>query len=139
MQERIAEIARLKDLLHKQCGHFNAYIDVLNRQRYIIEQKIFEKVCIYTDIEERIVADIFSLQKVIVPLEMSEPDKDTVDLKAALNVLCEQSISLLEQNRALLLRCMNEVHSEIQSIQKNPYRFRHYEDGTSALLLDKKT
>jgi hypothetical protein len=143
LQERSAAIERFRDALHKQKACFSSYLDVLKRQEAAIEQNDLEKVSVYASLEEQIAADIFSLQKVIVPLERRyrpiKAEIDILQLKSAISGLCRQSISLSKQNRDLLLRRMNEVRSEIQSIQKNPYRLHRYNSGDSALLLDMTT
>ncbi|MDR2151006.1 MAG: flagellar biosynthesis protein FlgN [Spirochaetaceae bacterium] len=143
VQERAAAIERLRDVLHKQRDCFSAYLAILKRQKTALEQGNVEAAGVYVALEEQIVADIFSLQKVITPLESwyrrIEPQKDIMQLKAALSDLCDQSISLSKQNRTLLLSRMNTVRSAIQSIQKNPYRLRHYDSGMSALMLDMTT
>jgi hypothetical protein len=139
VQQRIAFVKWFRELLIKQCEHFRLYLNVLDKQKVTIEQGNIDKLTQYVELEERIVADIFSLQKVIDPVEIwyRSPDaRDISRLKAILGDLCTKAIIQSGQNRELLSTRMVKISAEIQSLQKHPYRswYPAYNTDTSAFI-----
>ncbi|MDR2019428.1 MAG: flagellar protein FlgN [Treponema sp.] len=144
---RVAVLKRFRELLTQQRNRFQAYLEVLDKQRDIIEKGSAEALISHVEMEEKIVADIFSIQKVIDPLEdmyrAAYPEKDAGDvpsLKAALEELKTEAVVRSGRNRELLSKRMAEIRSEIKALRGNPYAARPsiYASSGSASLIDLK-
>ncbi|MCL2382450.1 MAG: flagellar protein FlgN [Treponema sp.] len=148
LKQRVAVIKRFKELLKSQRDRFSAYLDTLDRQKEVIETGNADDLLRHVELEEKIVADIFSIQKVIDPLEKmyqsaaaqapakgKEPDTSDSDevsgLKQALDGLKAEAIVRSERNRELLTKRMTELRSEIKGLKGNPYTKRL--NGTAAI------
>jgi len=70
VEQRVAVLKRFKLLLSQQRDRFNQYLDVLDKQKDIIKKGDPDQLLAHVDLEEQIVKDIFSIQKVIEPLEV---------------------------------------------------------------------
>jgi hypothetical protein len=107
----------------------------------------------YVEIEEKIVADIFSIQKVIDPLEemyntvvskaQSQKAKAQSDevpsLKASLEKLQTEAVIRSTKNKELLSKRMLELRSEIKALRNNPYAARRSGlTGATPSLVDLK-
>ena len=143
VQERVLVLRRFRELLKTQRDRFKQYLEVLEKQQTLIEGEwaasTGDELEAHVNLESRIVADIFSIQKVIDPLEKmldtaypsgkrpgrrARPKKDEAagDLKTSLENLRGEAAALLERNRALLAEKMEKVQTEIKKIARNPYR-----------------
>ena len=139
--QRVAVIKRFRELLKAQRDRFSAYLNALDRQQDIIQAGSAEDLLRHVDLEEKIVADIFSIQKVIDPLEKmyltvrteapapSEHGKssggdEVSGLREALEGLKAEAAIRSERNRELLSQRMAELRSEIRSLRNNPYARR---------------
>jgi hypothetical protein len=161
LAQRVAVLRRFRTLLTQQRDRFRSYLEVLDKQKDIIESGSAEELLSHVELEEKIVADIFSIQKVIDPLEdmyhaavsgfapagktaRSEASGDGEDevpsLKAALNDLKNEAVLRSTHNKELLSKRMVELRSEIKSLRENPYaanaRRSAYSDGGTASLID---
>jgi hypothetical protein len=163
LAQRVAVLRRFRTLLTQQRDRFRSYLEVLDRQKDIIETGNAEELLSHIELEEKIVADIFSIQKVIDPLEdmyhavvsdfgrgsppairknsfRSESDDEVPGLKAALEDLKKEAVIRSTRNKELLSRRMVELRSEITSLRNNPYaanaRKAAYTDGKTASLVD---
>ncbi|MDR1412230.1 MAG: flagellar biosynthesis protein FlgN [Spirochaetaceae bacterium] len=141
ISRRISILRRFRELLKTQRDRFRQYLEVLDRQKDVIEGGNAEEIAAHVELEEKIVADIFSIQKVIDPLENMYRDaypipkkgrksraKETAEesagipcLKDALEGLRAEAVSRADRNRELLSRRMTAVRSEIKTIRKSPY------------------
>jgi hypothetical protein len=110
------------------------------------------------ELEEKIVADIFSIQKVIDPLEelyqsvkVKSPEKsssrpieigsgedEVISLKEALDGLKAEAVVRSERNRELLAKRMAELRSEINSLKSNSYARRKFESSAGPSYIDIK-
>jgi hypothetical protein len=144
---RVAILRRFRELLTQQRNRFRAYLEVLDKQKDSIEKGSAETLISHVEMEEKIVADIFSIQKVIDPLEdmyrAAYPEKDAGDvpgLKAALEELKTEAVVRSERNKELLSMRMAEIRSELKALRGNPYAARPsiYASGDSASLVDLK-
>ena len=151
LAQRVAVLRRFKILLSQQRDRFRAYLAMLDRQQDIIENGNTDDLLAHVDLEEKIVADIFSIQKVIDPLEemyhtvvsISQPahDYDEVpSLKAALEDLKSEALIRSTRNKELLSRRMVELRKEITTLRNNPYarssRSSAYAHSQTATLVD---
>ena len=142
LSQRVAVIKRFKELLKAQRNRFQVYLDTLDKQKEIIERGTTDDLLRHVELEEKIVADIFSIQKVIDPLEKmyqsvtleiprhngnsgERPDEEVLDLKKALKGLKTEAVTRSELNRELLTRRMAELRSEIKSLKNNAYSRRN--------------
>jgi hypothetical protein len=156
---RVAILKRFRELLKAQRDRFREYLEVLDKQKDLIEQGGTEDLISHVELEEKIVADIFSIQKVIDPLEdmyrsfapealktghpqgdLPRKDSDIPDLKSALEGLKREAVVRAERNKELLSKRMAELRSEIKSLRGNPFAPRRsvYGGDDSASLIDIK-
>jgi len=148
LAQRIAVVRRFRELLIQQRERFNNYLAVLEKQQDIIRTGNAEELLAQVELEEQIVADIFSIQKVIDPLEdmyqavipFSTAD-DVPVLKVALENLKNRAISQFDHNKDLLASRMAELRTEITELKNNPFVGASrslYQNSVSASLVDIK-
>lgn len=124
---RVAVLKRFRELLTRQRDKFRNYLDVLDRQRTDIENGDVDALVSHVEIEQGIVGEIFSVQKVIDPLEDmyreayrgAEPE-GLPELKSTLAQLKDEVVVRNAENRALLKQRMEMIRNEIVSV-RNPY------------------
>ncbi|MDR1839123.1 MAG: flagellar protein FlgN [Treponema sp.] len=149
LAQRVAVLKRFKTLLSQQRDRFRSYLDLLEKQQSVIESGSAEDLLTYVEIEEKIVADIFSIQKVIDPLEemyysiaaggrspekasgKSEASEEVPSLKASLEKLQSEAIIRSTKNKELLSKRMLELRSEIKALRNNPYSANARRSGFS--------
>jgi hypothetical protein len=157
LAQRVAILRRFKTLLTQQRDRFRSYLDLLEKQQNVIESGSAEDLLTYVEIEEKIVADIFSIQKVIDPLEemyytaiagqnpqkaaaKSDSSDEVPSLKASLERLKSEAVIRSTKNKELLSKRMLELRSEIKSLRNNPYaansRRTSFNDTGTASLVD---
>ncbi|MDR0316270.1 MAG: flagellar biosynthesis protein FlgN [Treponema sp.] len=136
LTQRIAVLRRFRTLLQDQRNRFRSYLEVLDKQQDIIESGNTDELLAHVEMEERLVADIYSIQKVIDPLDEmyrslvsgmsagpihSEKADDVSGLKAALDELKSEAVLRSSRNREMLSRRMVELRSEIKALRNNPF------------------
>jgi hypothetical protein len=157
LAQRVAILRRFKILLTQQRDRFRSYLEMLDKQQEIIETGSTDALLAHVELEEKIVADIFSIQKVIDPLEdmyhavvsgfnpvraaqAAQADDEVPSLKAALEELKSEAVLRSSRNKELLSRRMVELRHEIKSLRNNPYaagsRRSAYGAGGTASLID---
>ena len=136
--QRAAIIRQFKELLKAQRDRFGEYLDVLEKQKDVIEKGSADSLIRHVELEEKIVEDIFSIQKVIKPLEemyrsvcqgagaetsqtVSDENGEAIDLKSALEGLKSEAVSRSKRNRLILSERMTEIRSEIKNLSSSPY------------------
>ena len=132
LNQRIALLKRFKELLSTQRDRFKTYLDALDKQQKVIKDGTADDLLRHVELEEKIVEDIFSIQKVISPLDemyhsmigQSGTD-EVINLKDSLNKLKTEAAQLSAQNRVLLAKRMTELRSEIAILKNNPYKQRN--------------
>ena len=129
IDQRVAVLKRFKALLQEQRKKFSDYLVVLETQERSIHEENIDALVHHTELEQSIIGDIFTLQKVIDPIEemyrLGMPDKDdteVVRLKSDLNKLQSQVIDQNQKNRELLQSRMADLRQEMISI-KPDYRY----------------
>ena len=140
--QREAILSRLKELLHQQIEQFRNLTIVLEKQQAAIESGNEEAILAYIEIEERFLADIFSIQKAIDPLEIMyrPPPEDSVyTLKSTLEEIKNQVISQSKHNKSQISGRMAEISGEIESLRNNPLaiaarRSLYYNTGIASLI-----
>jgi len=145
LTQRMAIVKRFKELLEQQRERFRVYLSELDRERLAIGTGNADEIIAHVKLEEQIVEDIFSIQKVIDPLEIMYnaagpylPANDVSALKTTLEDLKLQAAARSGQNRDLLSGRMAEINSEIQAIKNNPFiskaRQALYQNVTPSLV-----
>jgi hypothetical protein len=128
LAQRVAILRRFRELLVKQRERFHHYLITLEKQQAVIETGSSGELADYIVQEEQIIADIFSIQKVIDPLEdmynatvtASSSADDVPALKSTLKELKDQVAARSAQNRELLSLRMDVIRSEIIALRNNP-------------------
>jgi hypothetical protein len=157
LARRVAILKRFRNLLTQQRDRFRSYLEALDKQKDIIEKGDPDELLVHVELEEKIVADIFSIQKVIDPLEEMyqtalsgfDPFRtagkapfyssdDVPGLKAALEDLKHEAVIRSTRNKELLSRRMVELRAEIKSLRSNPYAARRsiFSGAGTASLVD---
>ena len=164
--QRVAIIRRFKELLKAQRDRFSAYLNALDKQKDVIESGTADDLLRHVELEEKIVEDIFSIQKVIDPLDkmyqsirIKSPIKGSTgglgssgiksdksksgeaevsSLKEALEGLKAEAAIRSERNRELLAKRMAELRSEIKSLRSKGYTLRKFDGGPEPTLVDLK-
>jgi hypothetical protein len=159
LSQRVAVIKRFKELLKAQRDRFHAYLNALDRQKDVIQSGSTDDLMRHVELEEKIVSDIFSIQKVIDPLEKMYHDArmdtpigakpsgadietssgdEIVSLKEALEGLKAEAAVRSEQNRELLAKRMAELRSEIKKLRSNSYDRRRFDNSPASSYIDIK-
>jgi len=134
-----------RELLVQQRERFNRYLVTLEKQQSVIETGSSGELADYIEQEEQIIADIFSIQKVIDPLEdmynaavPASAADDVPALKTALKELKDQVAVRSAQNRELLSLRMDVIRSEILELRNNPFankaRSAYSHTGTASVI-----
>jgi acyl-CoA reductase-like NAD-dependent aldehyde dehydrogenase len=142
---RVAILKRFRELLTQQRDRFYEYLNVLDKQKDDIETGSAEDLLSHVELEEKIVGNIFSIQKVIDPLEamykasFPHRESEVPNLKAALQDLQTEAATRSKRNQELLSKRMSELRTEIKLLKGNPYAKRpSYSAEHSASLIDIK-
>ena len=148
LAQRVSILRRFRELLIQQRERFHNYLSALEKQQTVIESGSIEELLAHVELEEQIIADIFSIQKVIDPLEdmyqsvipLSSGD-DIPTLKVTLENLKSQAAIRSAHNRDLLSSRMTEIRNEIAELRNNPFANKArsaYQNSVSATLVDIK-
>jgi uncharacterized small protein (DUF1192 family) len=142
LKQRVAVLKRFKELLKAQRDRFSAYLNALDKQQDVIKSGSADDLLHHVELEEKIVADIFSIQKVIDPLEKMyqpvtpEPSDEVASLKEALEGLKVEAVVRSERNKELLARRMAELRTEIKTLRANPYNRRGHDTAAAPTQID---
>jgi len=143
IEERKAVLKRFRELLVQQRDRFRNYLNVLDKQQTIIGSGSTDDLLAYVELEENIVADIFSIQKVINPLEMMYnasapyPADDIAALKITLENLKNETAVQAKCNRELISSRMDSIRSEIKVLRNNPFTASFaYKTANTASMID---
>lgn len=128
LAERVAVLKRFKSLLQQQRAQFYEYLTVLEKQEHSITAENSEAILAHTKLGESIVANIFTMQKVIDPLEymyQNLADSTAIDtaipkLKTELADLQQQVLAQNQKNRTLLESHVSSLRNQITEL-KQPY------------------
>lgn len=131
LNERIAILKRFRTLLEQQRQKFQEYLLVLEKQHEKIEADDTDSLEAHTNLENQIVENIKSLQKVIVPMQtlynsnIQTQDKSIIQIQNDLDELQKKVLIQNERNRNLLQARMNQLKIQMNTFAvNNPYRGR---------------
>ncbi|MDR1929529.1 MAG: flagellar biosynthesis protein FlgN [Treponema sp.] len=150
IERRVAVLKRFRELLREQRGRFCQYLEALDKQKGAIESGgTGEDLLSHVELEEKIVADIFAIQKVINPLEEMyraaftpetaalKEEQEVPSLKRALEELKAEAVLRSRRNRTLLAKRMEGLRTELKTLRKNPYALhRSVYAGETVSLVD---
>lgn len=131
LEERVSILRKFKALLEQQRNKFREYLTVLEKQEASIKSENPELLLAHTELEQQVVKNLSSLQKVIIPmskmyknLNISSGNEDSQSIKEIQNELISLQNKVLEQNkinRDLLRVHIESIKMQIQNF-KNPYK-----------------
>ena len=132
LNERVAILRRFRSLLEEQRGKFREYLTVLEKQQDSITSENPENLLAHTELEQQVVKNIASLQKVIVPMAKmyhagNNPGASTAEdaeITKLQNDLTDLQDKVLKQNainRDLLRVHIEQLKTQINNF-KNPYK-----------------
>lgn len=134
IEERVAILKRLKTLLEQQRNKFKEYLNVLEKQQNSIDAEDSETLIKHSELEQQIVKNISSLQKVIVPMNKmytainnknsdssSANESDITQIQLELSALQQKVIKQNEINRDLLRVHLEKIKMQIANFN-NPYK-----------------
>ncbi|MDR3301681.1 MAG: flagellar biosynthesis protein FlgN [Spirochaetaceae bacterium] len=147
LEQRVAIIRRFRELLVEQRDRFQNYLTVLDKQKTLIESGSADDLSVHIEMEEKIIADIFSVQKCIEPMravfanEWAENNAPTnvAELQNSLETLKSEAVLRVNENKKLLQSRMNVLRTEMKTIKNNPFILKRktiYNESNSASLLD---
>lgn len=145
--ERVAILRRFREMLQCQRGKFSAYLEILDKQKGDIEKEDVDSLVKHVELEQSIVAEIFTFQRVIDPLDAmykaAYPDgkapSDIGGLKRELEDMRTSMLRKNEENRVLLRQRMGMLRQEISGIRKPFLRANSvYGQAGEASLIDIK-
>jgi sugar-specific transcriptional regulator TrmB len=123
IQGRVAVLKRLKELLQRQREKFENYLEVLSREKSDIESGDVDAMAEHVIMEQAIVEEIFTVQKVIDPLEdmysAAYPlaDSEMPQLKSSLETVKREVVRQSDVNRTLLKQRMDIMRQEIAELK----------------------
>lgn len=134
LNERVALLRRFRSLLEQQRGKFQEYLNVLEKQQNSITEENPEALLAHTELEQQVVKNLASLQKVIVPMSKmyhsSSPVgtvQETAEINKIQDELSDLQTKVLKQNeinRDLLRIHMEQLKTRLANM-KNPYKNTH--------------
>jgi hypothetical protein len=127
---RVLLLKRFRALLLQQRERFEAYITVLDKQKEKIETGSVGDLISHVELEEKIIGDIASIQKVIEPMRTvisrsalaTTPEAEHIS--TTIDALRVEAAARVERNKNLLSVRMDEIRSEINALRANPFNRR---------------
>lgn len=135
-----AVVRRLREMLLRQRERFQHYLAILEQQERDIQDGDAEKLLAHVELEQSVIADIFTLRKVTAPLEQlyqaayPVPEQTIPPLARTLEKMGGQVIERNARNRALLKRSMDSLRQEIGSLRAWPRAGSPYAEVVPTLV-----
>ena len=132
-------VKRLREMLLRQREKFQSYLAILERQERDIADGDAEKLLVHVELEQAVIAEIFTLKRVIAPLEdlyqaaYPEPEQTIPPLALTLERMGAQVIERNAHNRAMLKERMDALREEIGSLRAWP-RLSPYAEVVPSLV-----
>ncbi|MDR2509794.1 MAG: flagellar biosynthesis protein FlgN [Spirochaetaceae bacterium] len=128
-ETRVAVLKRFRQLLVEQRDRFNRYLEALDTQKNVIETGDVDDLAVHVELEEKIVADIISIEKCMEPAraiyEIAWTGRDAPEipeLTSALVSLREEAARRVNENKELLKTRMTTLRGEIANLRANPFK-----------------
>jgi hypothetical protein len=141
-ERNAAALMKLRGMLLRQREKFAAYLDVLEREGEAIREGDADRLAACVELEASVIADIYTLKKVIDPLEdlyqAAIPGREppVADLKATLERMSAEVIEKNAANRTALRRKMDEMRLEIASLRRWPRPPSAFNAAATPTLVD---
>jgi hypothetical protein len=127
IEQNVAVLKRLRAMLGRQREKFSAYLRLLECEGEAIEKGDSEKLLAQVEMERSIIAEIFTLKRVIAPLESlyqaSYPagaEATIPQLKSVLETMGAEILAHNGRNRQRLRERMEDLRREIGSLRSWP-------------------
>jgi hypothetical protein len=124
--QKIAILKRLREMLVRQRERFADYLTLLEKEEESIRDGDSDRLLAHVEMERGIIADIFTLKKVIAPLETlyqaayPETESTIPRMKATLEAMNAEVIAHNARNRDLLRDRAEVLRKEIASLRPWP-------------------
>ena len=128
---RVSMLKRFRQLLIEQRERFRHYLDSLDTQKNIIANGSVDELAAHVELEEKIVADIVSIEKCIQPMrtfyetakssQAGQELSDVPELTAALDNLKLEAARRVTENKELLQSRMSALRGELKNLRANPF------------------
>ena len=125
-ERSIAILGRLRGMLLRQRDKFRSYLTLLEQEELAIVEGDADKLQVHVELEKSIIAEIFTLKRVIAPLQdlyqAAYPAAEATipELESTLNRMGQQVIARNARNRALLREKVDELRQEIKTLRTWP-------------------
>jgi hypothetical protein len=144
LDRRVAVLRRFRELLQRQRDKFHEYLDVLEREKADIEAGDVDAMVSHVEIEQQIVSELYTFQKVIDPLEdmyreayPAGTEHDVSGFKRGIDALRADVLARNARNRDLLKQKMGMLRQEIQSLRNPTKRGKQvYSSSGEASIID---
>ncbi|GMO27708.1 MAG: flagellar biosynthesis protein FlgN [Spirochaetaceae bacterium] len=127
--QRVAILKRFRELLIEQRDRFKTYLAALDSQKDKITGGDIEDLSVQADFEEKILADIISLEKSIVPMRelyesafKDEAAPDISELDSVLENLKTEAARRSRENTEILQKKLVAIRGEIKNLRANPFQ-----------------
>ncbi|MDR1149656.1 MAG: flagellar biosynthesis protein FlgN [Spirochaetaceae bacterium] len=145
IKKRAAVLKRFKELLIEQRERFRSYIDILDKQKDVIENGKTEDILAQVEMEEGVAAGITAVQKVLEPMRFlyenvcsDAKDSGISEISSALENLQQETFQRVKYNKDLLEKRMILIRDELKNLRSNPFTRRKsiYAENQGATLFD---
>jgi hypothetical protein len=145
IEKRAAVLKRFKALLIEQRDHFRNYINILDKQKNVIENGKTEDILAQVEMEENVAAGIASVQKALKPMRFlyenfcaGAKDNSISEISSTLENLQQETFQRIKSNKDLLQQRMILIRNELKNLRSNPFAKRKsiYAENQGATLFD---
>jgi hypothetical protein len=140
-EQNVAVLKRLRDMFARQREKFGSYLRLLECEGESIEKGDLEKLLAQVEMEQSIIAEIFSLKKVIAPLEAlyqaaypNGSEASIPRLKSTLETMGSEILAHNTRNRERLRERMEDMRREITSLRAWPRTASTFAEVTPGLI-----
>jgi len=141
IEQNVAVLKRLREMLVRQREKFGSYLHLLECEEESIEKGDSEKLLAQVEMEQSIIAEVFSLKKVIAPLEAlyeaaypSGSEATIPRLKSTLETMGSEILAHNGRNRQRLRERMEDMRREITSLRAWPRSASPFAEVTPGLI-----
>jgi hypothetical protein len=141
VEQNVAVLKRLRAMLIRQREKFDAYLRILECEGEAIEKGDTEKLLLQLETERSVIAEIFTLKKVIEPLEdlyqAAFPlggEATIPHLKSVLETMGTEILAHNGRNKAKLRERMELMRREINSLRPWPKTSSPFSEVSRGLI-----
>ncbi len=141
IEQNVAVLKRLRALLARQREKFDAYLRLLECEGEAIERGDSEKLLAQVEMEKSVIAEIFTLKRVIAPLENlykagypAGTEATIPRLKSVLETMGAEILAHNGRNREKLRERMEDMRREITSLRSWPKSAHQFAETAPGLI-----